>query len=529
MSAGDDARSRKGQRVKSSRARGPERSPPSRLTRSQFLSAAAGAAGLLAIPGKAYASMAPASGRGSHTEREAFTARRTPTRSFHSRPDLKPPRVTLANVPSSQAGLAEGYSFLGPTSGGGAQSGVLIVDAVGEPVWFSPVASGKWVSNFRAQRYNGQPVLTWWEGKVLAPGYGQGVGVVMDSSYREIARVRAANGRHADLHEFLLTPQGTALLTCYPRTVRANLSGVGGASNGQVFESIIQEIDVRTGRLLLEWRSLDHIPVSDSYVPPGGVYDYLHANSIDLTPDGQLLVSARNTFALYKLARRSGRVIWRLGGKRSNFALGWAARFAWQHDARELADGVITLFDDGAGLLRTHAHSRGVVLDVDTAHRKVRLAHSYRHPNPLLSYAMGNMQTLPDGNVIIGWGNVSVLSEFSPDGSLSGDLWLPAGHDSYRAYRFPWSATPAELPAIASTRDIATGGITLYASWNGATGVSAWQVSVGPSAGALSPVGTAQRSGFETAIALGAASGYAAVTALDASLRRLASSAPLRL
>jgi len=527
MSAGDDARSRRGQEVKSNRADGPDQIASSHLTRGQFLSAAAGAAGLLALPSNAYGYTHPAAGRGSRSGLEAFTANRQRARSFRSRPDLKPPHVTRGNTPAGQAGLAEGYSFLGPTAGGGAQAGVLIVDGAGEPVWFSPVASGKWVANFRAQQYNGQPVLTWWEGKVLPPGYGQGAGVIMDSSYREIARVRAANGRHADLHEFLLTPQGTALITCYPRTVRANLSRVGGASNGQVLESIIQEIDVSTGRLLLEWRSLEHIPVSDSYVPPGGVYDYIHANSIDLTPDGQLLVSGRSTFALYKLARRSGRVIWRLGGKRSNFTMGWAARFAWQHDARQLADSVITLFDDGAGLLRTHSHSRGVELELDTAHRTVRLARAYRHPSPLLTYAMGNMQTLPDGNVIIGWGNVSLLSEFSPEGSLAGDLWLQAGHDSYRGYRFPWSATPAELPAIESSLNTATGDVTLYASWNGATGVSAWQVSLGPSAGALSPMGTSPRSGFETAIPLGTASGYAAVTALDASLRPLASSAPL--
>ncbi len=403
------------------------------------------------------------------------------------------------------------------------------MDSAGQPVWFHPVPSGSWVSNFRTQQYNGEPVLTWWEGKVLVPGYGQGEGVIMDSSYREIARVRAVNGRHADLHEFLLTPQGTALITCYPPTVGADLSPVGGASNGQVLESIIQEIDVRTGRLLLEWRSLQHVPVSESYLPSGGVYDYIHVNSIDLTPDGNLLVSARHTFALYKLGRRTGRVLWRLGGKRSHFAMGRGTRFAWQHDARHLAGGVITLFDDGAGALRTHSHSRGVVLELDTAHRSVRLARSYRHPSPLLAYAMGNMQTLPDGNVMIDWGNVSLLSEFAPNGTLTGDLWLPSGHDSYRGYRLPWKGTPADLPALAAGVDTATGSTTLYASWNGATGVSAWQVSAGPSAGALSPMGITQRSGFETAISLGTASGYAAVTALDASQRPLATSAPVEL
>ncbi len=396
-------------------------------------------------------------------------------------------------------------------------------------MWFKPLSSGRWASNFRVQIYQGKPVLTWWEGTVVTPGYGRGEGVIMDSSYNEIARVRAAKGRFVDLHEFLLTPQGTALITCYPHTVRADLRSVGGPRDGQVMESIIQEIDVQTGRLLLEWRSTEHVRVSESYLPVGGVYDYLHANSIDLTADGRLLVSARHTCALYRLDRRTGRVIWRMGGKRSNFAVGRAARFTWQHDARQVGKGLITLFDDGAGPKRSRSHSRGLVLEFDAARRSVRLARSYRHPNPLLAYAMGNMQVLPDGNVMIDWGNIPLLSEFAADGSLVADLWLPWTNSSYRGFRMPWSGSPTNAPALEATLNPATGSITLYASWNGATSLSAWQVSVGSSASALQPVGVTQRNGFETMIALGTANGYAAVTALDAGGRPLASSVPIKL
>ncbi len=448
---------------------------------------------------------------------------------MRSRPDLHPPAVSVSNRAAARPALAEGYTFLGPTSGGGAQSGPLIVDAAGRLVWFRPVSSGKWVSNFRVQQYRGEPVLTWWEGRVLTPGYGQGEGVIVDSSYREIARVRAANGRQIDLHEFILTPQGTALFTCYPPTVPADLTGLGGARDGRILESIIQEVDVHTGRLVLEWRSTEHVPVEESYLPVGGVYDYIHANSIDIMPDGRLLVSARHTCALYKLERRTGRVIWRMGGKRSDLAMGRGTRFAWQHDARLVGKGIITVFDDGAGPQQTKSHSRGVILEFDHARRFVRLMHSYHHPNPLLAFAMGNVQTLPDGNVMIDWGNVPVLSEFAPNGSLLTDLHLPWSNPSYRGYRLPWGGTPADDPAIAATVDIATNSSTLYVSWNGATGVSAWQVNAGASAGGLSPIGVAQRSGFETAITLPTTSGYASVTALDGTDQPLASSNPIRL
>src|SRR5205085_11832422 len=147
-----------------------------------------------------------------------------------------------------------------------------------------------------------------------------------------------------DLHEFRLTPQGTALVTCTPQAVSVDLSSVGGPRSGQVFESIVQEIDVQSGRVLLEWQSLKHISVAESYLPVGNPYDYLHLNSIDVMPDGNLLVSARHTCALYKLDRRTGRVIWRLGGKRSDFAIGRGAQFFWQHHAQSLGPGTISLF-----------------------------------------------------------------------------------------------------------------------------------------------------------------------------------------
>jgi hypothetical protein len=479
-----------------------------RLTRGELLKAAAGAAALAALPGRAYGASAP------------------PT--FHSRPDLRPPRLRVA-VASTASAAESGYWFLGPTVTRGAQPGPLIADSSGQPVWFRPTPPGQLASNFRVQSYRGQPVLTWWQGKVIPPGFGQGVGVILDTSYREIARVRAARGRHADLHEFLLTPQGTALLICYPVTLPANLSRFGGPSQGHVLESVIQEIDVASGRLVREWRSLDHVALSESYASPWGGFDYMHANSIEVTPDGHLLVSARHTCALYKLHRRTGRVMWRLGGRRSNFAVGRGARFAWQHDARQPSASTITLFDDGAGPQRTESQSRGLVLALDPRRRAVHLARAYRHPRPLLASAMGSMQLLPGGDVVVGWGTLPTTTEFTATGALVSDVRLPSGCQSYRGMRFSWVGTPTDRPALAAVRDRSSGQTTLYASWNGATEVAAWQVQAGSSAGALTPGAVAPRTGFETSIPLGSASGYAAVTALGASGQSLGSSAPVQL
>jgi hypothetical protein len=479
------------------------------LTRGEFLLAAAGAL-VLGRAGSAVADPAnPGSGL---TATQAGGARPSALR-FESRPDLRPPRVRVVANGRPELG-SDPYVFLGPRGKGPAQGGALIVDAGGDPIWFHPVPHGAWTSNFTVQQFRGAPVLTWWQGRVYPPGYGRGEGVILDSSYRPLARVRAGHGRQADLHEFTLSPQGTALITCHPEVVRADLSGVGGPVDGEVFESVIQELDVRSGKVLFEWRSLEHVSITESYMTLGRPYDYMHVNSIDVTPDGHLLISARHTCALYKIHRRTGRVIWRLGGARSDFAMAPGSRFWWQHDARHASDGTISLFDNGAGPLKSESQSRGLALQVDRGRRRVHVRHGYRHPRPILSHAMGSVQSLPDAGVMVGWGNVPLLSEFTSDGRHRADFWLPWGHASYRGFRLPWSGTPDDRPiAVART---AGGRTILYVSWNGAAGVSGWEVRAGPSPAALSPVGVARRRGFETAVALGRASGYAAATALGA-------------
>jgi hypothetical protein len=414
------------------------------------------------------------------------------------------------------------------------QAGPLILDAWGEPAWFKPVASDKRATNLRAATYRGQPVLTWWEGGIVGLGgtyYGKGEAVIVDSAYREVARVRAAAGRDMDLHEFVLTPQGTALFTCTPRLVNVDLRSIGGHRDAQVIESIIQEVDVRTGRLLLEWRSLDHIRPSESYLPPSRQYDYLHANSIDITADGNLLVSGRGTWSLFKLERRSGAVMWRLGGKRTNFDMDTGSQFAWQHHAIRVDGRRITVFDNGSdGPQHTEPHSRALILDVDYAGRSVSLGHVYTHPKKLSAAAMGSVQALPNGHVFVGWGFGPHATEFARDGRLLTDMeLLPDGVNSYRAFRARWHGHPHEPPAIAVARDSRTHQRTVFASWNGSTETRRWLVQVGPTARDLHPIGVARSRGFETAIRLGRLTGHAAVSALDAADNILSTSRAIKL
>ncbi len=337
--------------------------------------------------------------------------------------------------------------------------------------------------------------------------------MIADSAYRTVRRVQAARGLHGDLHEFVITPRNTALLTSYVITP-ADLTSVGGPRKGTIQDAIFQEIDLASGKVLLEWHSLDRIPLEESYAPVEAEnWDFFHINSVDLDGDGNLLVSARSTHTVYKLDRK-GTILWRLGGKHSDFEMAPGSNFAWQHDARRRPDGTLTIFDNGA-TPAVEKLSRGLILDVDEQAMTATLLRQYTHPK-ILTGSQGNMQLLDNGNVFIGWGEVPRVSEFERSGRLVFDAVLGEKYQSYRAFRLPWSGVPAEAPAIAVSRD-GRAGMTAYASWNGATDVHSWQLLAGQQANALTPVSSTSARGFESALHSTSAGPFFAVQALDAS------------
>ena len=437
---------------------------------------------------------------------------------FRSRPDLSPPTV---EVTTHAHDTAPGYVFVAPKKGVG-QYGPMILDDSGQLVWFRPLRDkDEYAMDFKVQSYRGEPVLTWAEGRVVA-GHGLDQYAVLDSSYREITRLRAGNGYVGDHHEFLITPQDTALLTIYASTP-ADLSSVGGPRNGEVLDGIAQEVDIETGEVLFEWHSLDHVGLEESYRRASKdsrwPFDYFHINSIDVDHDSNLLVSAKGTCTVYKVNRSTGEVMWRLGGEKSDFTTGLGTRTAYQHDARRQPDGTITIFDNGADP-KVHDQSRGIVVELDEDKMTATLVSEYTHPDRLLAGSQGNMQVLPNGNAFIGWGNQPIFSEFNSDGELLFDASFPPKHESYRAFSFQWNGQPSDRPAVAAERG-PDDEVTLYASWNGATEVATWEVLAGPNPEELEVVASVPRNGFETAITARTPELYVVVQAKNRSGRVL--------
>lgn len=449
----------------------------------------------------------------------------TQVRHFRSRPDLQPARavVDTDQGPSAGAILLDSHAGVG-------QQGPMILDSAGELVWFKPLSAHQSARlramNLRVQQYRGEPVLTWWEGTVVH-AHGQGHYVVANSRYEQIATVSAHNGYRADLHEFVLTEAGTALFTCYG-TSRADLRSLGGSATNLYYYGVVQEVDLATGQLVFQWRSDRHVPFSSSYAPMTTLrtagWDQFHINSINVAPDGNLIVSSRNTWTVYKVHRGTGEIMWRMGGKHSDFTMDSGTRFAWQHHVTPHADGRYTIFDNEAGDYKVGKRSRGLVLHVNEDTRRASLVRQYAPPVPILSSALGSVQQLANGNVFVGWGEQPYFTEYRPDGSIAFSGHLDgAGTFDYRAFKSAWTGQPGGSPVLAASRG---GGVTsVAASWNGDTRVRHWKLLAGPSADRLAVVAQVPRRGFETTITTRHATPRLAVAGYDAEGRELGRSA----
>jgi len=444
---------------------------------------------------------------------------------FATRPDLLAPRITVNRDDSGSDAATLMTPLPSPVIHPGSTNtvsiapvgpgGPMISDAHGRLVWFRPLAAPDVAANLAVQRYRGKRVLTWWQGPVTVQAFGLGEAVIADTSYRTVATVHAGNGYRMDLHELALTADGDALATVYSPVL---------VDGKPVLDSIIQRIDVRTGLVVWEWHALGHIPLSESYASPAvsAANDVYHINSVQPIDGGRrLLVSARDASAIYSVDARSGRIAWRLGGRRSTFRMGPGTRFWLQHDARMLPGDRVSLFDDEAGPPRKGA-SRGLVLQLDMRRKTAKVVRSVTRPEDTSAQSEGSVQELGNGNLFVGFGAAGPFSEFTPSGRRVFDAQLPDGDGSYRTIRAAWSARPTTRPDAVARRDPATGAVRVAVSWNGATAVARWQVLTD---GGTTPAATAARAGFETTLTVPDATSVV-VRALDARGRTLGSSRP---
>ena len=466
--------------------------------------------------------------------------------SFVSKPSLHPMKIQVNRF---EPGTSDGYIFLAPYGFSQdpmyGQPGALIVDNEGNPVWFRSLPSPNLMNtDFRVQRYKGKRVLTFWQGTLAtqpaytnAPGGSSEPGscyYILNKHYKVIKTVRAKRGFTSDIHEFLLTPQSSALFLS-TKAVAMDLTAYGGPQNGFVQDFAIQEIDLQSGKLLFFWSALDHIPLSDSYesTSSSSIWDAYHLNSIGLTDNSEdILVSSRNCWTIYKINKPSGDILWRLGGKQSDFTLSAGAEFSWQHDARFLPNSIISMFNDNSdGSTTAGLSSHGLLLQLDFANMVANLYRSYFHDPNITVASQGSTQNLPNGHKFIGWGQSPYFSEFQAAGNSEDnascnmlyDAQMPGSNNfTYRAYRNRWVGIPCYRPSIARVNN------TLFCSWNGSTETAFWKVYGGKSPKKLSCIACASKTGFETAITVDNPGPYYQVKAMDAKNKVLSTSKVIR-
>jgi hypothetical protein len=429
--------------------------------------------------------------------------------SFVSAPRLHPPKLkTTMRTKTSQ--LAPGFFLVANFKNVGqnvpmvGQAGPLMLDHNLQPVWFQPIGVNALAANLRTQTLSdGQPGLSWWEGKITKTGQPEtGKVVVVDQHYHKVGSVTGKKGWIISLHDAVVI--GDKILVTAYEVEKKNLSKFHGARNGRLLDCAVQTYSLKTGALLSSWDAAEHIPLRESQqrAPKSAKepWDAYHLNSIFPVGDGsQVIVSMRNTWAGYLVDLTSEKIAWTLGGKDSTFRIPKPAQFHWQHDIQIQSGNIVSVFDDNCcgmtpsgEFLNPNGPARGLVLRLNMSSHTASKVSQYKKGRKFYVAFLGNTDLLPNGNVTIGWGSNPFFSEFSRSGKLLFDAAWPTPDQSYRAYTEPWVGEPTTKPSIALRKGI------VYASWNGATEVVRWRVLAGNSASSLKPVATKAKSGFET-------------------------------
>ncbi|KAJ5908645.1 hypothetical protein N7495_001327 [Penicillium taxi] len=444
------------------------------------------------------------------------------------------------------------YTVIAPHGDAVHHSGPMILDQDGHLIWYQ---ENKQSFNADICTFKGDKYLSFWAGNDSFVGHGEGFGYLVNSHYEEKYKIHGANGLQMDLHEFHITSDDTALFTVYDK-IPADLRETDGKEDGWIWDGAFQEVDVETNELLFQWHASDHFTFREVERGREGngdsedmAWDWFHINSVDKDEHGNFLISTRYLNCLAYIDGRTGKVLWRLGGKQSSFtdiSGGAASNISWQHHGRFQRDyytsttRAISLFDNASrGEGAPENPSRGLIVDVNEKDMTVQVRMQYWHPERISSASQGSLQILKNGNVLLGYGNNAVWVEFTPNGQPLCEVNFGPRQGfntrnimSFRTHKSDWIGLPRTNP------NVALSGTQVYVSWNGATEVATWvlQGSAGNyssqekttvrqiskrdiSRTGFEPITTVSKTGFETIILIPKDAQYSLlrVVALDGS------------
>lgn len=454
---------------------------------------------------------------------------------FVTRPDIVAPQWDVKIY--DEDALAPGYWFMTPyeTIGeknpGGAWVGPHIYDQYGMLIW-----SGSYLFNdinimdFKLSTVKGEKRLT-----MMYPV--EGLGYIFDNHYDLVEKVPVGEtGKTLNMHEFHYIDDGKTLLLLKRNSTFATkeMSAKTGY-NGECHVTIegFEEVDAETLETRFAWNTWDHVGLDEGSMdggPPegrceGAAWDYIHTNALDKFTDGHYLLSGRHTDTIYKIDKDDGHIIWRAGGRKSDFDMG-AANFSRQHHARFIeqngAQTVISVFDNAKGADRqppSSAFSRGMVIALNTDTMTAEVLKHYDHPHGRYAFRRGNFQILPNKNAFLCWSEQSLQTEHTEDGkTIMEARMLQQYVGTYRGFKYEFVGLPSRPPDV-SPMVMGHGHVEnstntkLWVSWNGATEVRTWNVYKTTKNGIPEVhVASAKKDGFETAIEF---DGYAAFVVVE--------------
>ena len=333
--------------------------------------------------------------------------------------------VTINKNPSKD------YLFLGLTTGE-FNGSLWIVDNDLTPVFYKKIKG--FIYNFTYQP-NGE--LTYFNITTDSEnGYG------MDSSGTLINQFITPEGYPLDVHELQVLNDGSYyILSKEIITIDMSQYVANGETNAILNSNTIHYMDSKD-KEIWRWSAFDHYNILDvdDYIDlTQPQIDWTHCNAIEVDTDGNILLSTRNFDEVTKIDRKTGAIIWRLGGKKNQFRfINDTLIFMRQHDVRRRSNGNLMMFDNGHYRLPRFSSYVEYKLNEDSL--TATLVRRYSRNESVYSDSRGGVEELPNGNTLISWGlsEDPSVTEFGADDSIEFEINFTTLTHQYRAYRFPW-------------------------------------------------------------------------------------------
>ncbi|MEO6168039.1 MAG: aryl-sulfate sulfotransferase [Chitinophagales bacterium] len=322
--------------------------------------------------------------------------------------------------------------------------------------------------------------------------YGCACWKVIDSNYNEIDSVQCGNGYQAETngHDVQMYADGHIFLLAVDAPT-IDMTAYGGLADATVKGLIVQELDA-DGQVVFQWRSWDYFLFTDAnqFNPlTNATVDYVHGNAVERDTDGNILISSRNMDEITKINRQTGEIMWRMGGENNQFTFvndNIPQHFSQQHDVRRLANGNITILNNGNYLPLQISSAKEY--QVDEINKVATLVWYYEHPYvnglPVFSKASGNAQRLPNGNTMISWGTITFykglpsMTEVNMNKNIVWEMtFVKDGQKSYRTFKFDWD--PCSRVSAFTMKALKKPGYMML-GWQPATGAISYLVRYRP-------------------------------------------------